>query len=93
MIKSLFDREYHICHSRFPVSPAKRLTGPLFFVIISVKKSACKDFSRLISTTRAGVRVASEKEYLDFILKQLSGLEGVSYRPMMGEYILYFRKK
>ena len=37
--------------------------------------------------------MASEKEYLDFILKQLSGPEGVSYRPMMGEYILYFRKK
>lgn len=48
---------------------------------------------RLISTTRGGVRVASEKEYLDFILKQLSGPEGVSYRPKMGEYILYFRKK
>ncbi|MBO4880713.1 MAG: TfoX/Sxy family protein [Firmicutes bacterium] len=35
--------------------------------------------------------MASSKEYLDFILDQLSGLDGVSYRAMMGEYILYFR--
>ena len=37
--------------------------------------------------------MASGKEYLDFILEQLSGLENVSYRPMMGEYILYWRGK
>ena len=37
--------------------------------------------------------MASSKEYLDFILDQLSGLDGVSYRAMMGEYILYFRGK
>jgi TfoX/Sxy family transcriptional regulator of competence genes len=35
--------------------------------------------------------VASAKEYLDFILEQLSGLDQVTYRPMMGEYILYYR--
>ena len=33
--------------------------------------------------------MASNKEYLAFILDQLSGLENVSYRAMMGEYILY----
>ena len=33
--------------------------------------------------------MASSKEYLEFILDQLSGLEDVSYRAMMGEYILY----
>ena len=33
--------------------------------------------------------MASSKEYLEFILDQLSGLENVSYRAMMGEYILY----
>ena len=32
--------------------------------------------------------MASSKEYLDYILGQLSGLD-VSYRPMMGEYVLY----
>ena len=37
--------------------------------------------------------MASHKEYLDFILEQLSGLESVTYRAMMGEYILYWRGK
>ena len=37
--------------------------------------------------------MASTKEYLDFIIDQLSGLDGVSYRAMMGEYIIYFRGK
>ena len=35
--------------------------------------------------------MASSKEYLDFILDQFSELEEMSYRPMMGEYILYYR--
>ena len=34
--------------------------------------------------------MASSKEYLDFILEQLSELEDVSYRTMMGEYIIYY---
>ena len=29
--------------------------------------------------------MASSKEYLDFILEQLSDVEGVTYRAMMGE--------
>ncbi len=33
--------------------------------------------------------MASSKEYLDFILEQLAGVEGVTWRAMMGEYILY----
>lgn len=37
--------------------------------------------------------MASSKEYLQFILGQLSELEEVTYRAMMGEYILYYRKK
>lgn len=37
--------------------------------------------------------MASGKEYLDFILEQLSGLEGITYKPMMGEYILYLHGK
>ena len=37
--------------------------------------------------------MASRKEYLHFILEQLSDLDGVSYRRMMGEYILYDRGK
>ena len=35
--------------------------------------------------------MASSKEYLDFILDQLSGLDGITCKSMMGEYILYFR--
>ena len=34
--------------------------------------------------------MASSKEYLDFILAQLSELDGITYRAMMGEYILYY---
>ena len=37
--------------------------------------------------------MASSKRYLDFILEQLSGLDDVSYRAMMGEYIIYCRGK
>jgi TfoX/Sxy family transcriptional regulator of competence genes len=37
--------------------------------------------------------MASSKEYLVFILEQLSELEGISYRAMMGEYILYYGGK
>ncbi len=37
--------------------------------------------------------MASSKEYLGFVLEQLSGLEGISYRAMMGEYIIYYKGK
>ena len=37
--------------------------------------------------------MASSKEYLDFILEQLSVLDDVSHRAMMGEYIVYYRGK
>ena len=37
--------------------------------------------------------MASSREYLDFILEQLSGLESITYRAMMGEFILYYRGK
>ena len=37
--------------------------------------------------------MASSKDYLDFVLEQLSGLEEITYRAMMGEYILYYRGK
>ena len=35
--------------------------------------------------------MASSKEYLDYILDQLSELDGISHRAMMGEYIIYYR--
>ena len=37
--------------------------------------------------------MSSSKEYLAFILDQLSGMDGISSRGMMGEYILYYRGK
>ncbi|MBO4869918.1 MAG: TfoX/Sxy family protein [Clostridia bacterium] len=37
--------------------------------------------------------MASDKEYLDFVTDQLSLLDGVTYRAMMGEYIIYLRGK
>ena len=37
--------------------------------------------------------MASSKEYLNFILEQLSGLEEITYKPMMGEFIIYYRGK
>ena len=37
--------------------------------------------------------MASSKEYLNFIVNQLSELEDISYRAMMGEYILYYKGK
>ncbi|MDO5845947.1 MAG: TfoX/Sxy family protein [Methanocorpusculum sp.] len=35
--------------------------------------------------------MASTREYLTFILEQLSSLDDISYRAMMGEFILYYR--
>ena len=37
--------------------------------------------------------MSSTKEYLEFILEQLSNLNGIRYRAMMGEYIIYYRNK
>ena len=37
--------------------------------------------------------MASSKDYLEYILDQLSGLDAVSYRAMMGEYVIYYRGK
>lgn len=37
--------------------------------------------------------MATNKEYLDFILDQLSDLDGITYKAMMGEYIIYYHGK
>ena len=37
--------------------------------------------------------MASSKEYLEFIIEQLSLLEDITYKAMMGEYIIYYRGK
>lgn len=33
--------------------------------------------------------MATKREYLDYVLEQLSGVDGITHRAMMGEYILY----
>ncbi len=35
----------------------------------------------------------SSSSYFEFIMDQLSGLEGITFRTMMGEYIIYYREK
>lgn len=37
--------------------------------------------------------MASSKEYLDFVLEQLSELDDITYKAMMGEYIIYYKGK
>jgi len=37
--------------------------------------------------------MASSKNYLEYIMDQLSDLDGISSRAMMGEYIIYYRGK
>ena len=37
--------------------------------------------------------MASSKEYLEFVLEQLAELDKITYRAMMGEYIIYYRGK
>ena len=37
--------------------------------------------------------MASSKDYLEYILDQLSDLDDISYRAMMGEFIIYYRGK
>ncbi len=37
--------------------------------------------------------MASDREYLQFILDQLSGAEGLSHRAMMGEFLFYMQGK
>ena len=47
-----------------------------------------------MSVRRLKVRdMASDKDYLDFVLEQLSLLNDITYRAMMGEFIIYYRKK
>ena len=37
--------------------------------------------------------MATGKGYLEYVLEQLAGLEDISCRQMMGEYIIYYRGK
>jgi TfoX/Sxy family transcriptional regulator of competence genes len=35
--------------------------------------------------------MASSKEYRDYILEELNLLDDITYKPMMGEYLLYYK--
>lgn len=37
--------------------------------------------------------MSTSKEYLNFVLEQLSSLDGISHRMMMGEYLIYYHGK
>lgn len=37
--------------------------------------------------------MATTKDYLQYILDQISDLDNITYRQMMGEYILYYNWK
>ena len=58
--------------------------------ILSIRKRSA-DWAD--SGAQEGDIMASSKAYLDFILEQLSELDDVEHRAMMGEYIIYYRGK
>ena len=37
--------------------------------------------------------MASSRDYLEFVLDQLSALDDISYKAMMGEFIIYYQGK
>lgn len=60
--------------------------------VLSTAKKTRTDRGRM-QTEKGNGFMASSREYLDFIMEQLSGLKDISFRAMMGEYILYYRGK
>lgn len=36
--------------------------------------------------------MSTTKEYRDFVLEKLRILDNITYKPMMGEYLLYYNK-
>ena len=37
--------------------------------------------------------MSTSKEYMDFVLEQLDGISGVTYRKMFGEYLVYVQER
>lgn len=46
-----------------------------------------------LALTIGDLEMASSKDYLQFVLEQLSELQEITYRAMMGEFIIYYRGK
>ena len=37
--------------------------------------------------------MSTSKEYMEFVLEQLDGISGVTYRKMFGEYLVYVQER
>ena len=57
-----------------------------------MQRSSTRERARQLQVVEE-IDVASSKEYLDFILEQLSDLDDISCKAMMGEYIIYYKGK
>ena len=55
--------------------------------------SGLKESIGIIKFKIVGLEMASSKDYLQFVLEQLSELQEITYRAMMGEFIIYYRGK
>ena len=55
--------------------------------------SGLKESIGIIKFKIGDLEMASSKEYLQFVLEQLSELQEITYRAMMGEFIIYYRGK
>ena len=79
------------------VIPKKWFMNP--FVKTYLKKttkaicSGLKESIGIIKFKIGGLEMASSKDYLQFVLEQLSELQEITYRAMMGEFIIYYRGK
>ncbi len=55
--------------------------------------SGLKESIGIIKFKIGDLEMASSKDYLQFVLEQLSELKEITYRAMMGEFIIYYRGK
>jgi TfoX/Sxy family transcriptional regulator of competence genes len=55
--------------------------------------SGLKESIGIIKFKIGDLEMASSKDYLQFVLEQLSELQEITYRAMMGEFIIYYRGK
>ncbi len=55
-----------------------------------MRSCAARKRNKIISDEH---HMSTTKEYLSFLSEQLSSLDGISFRPMMGEYLIYYHDK
>ena len=65
----------------------------LFEKTTKVICSGLKESIGIIKFKIGDLEMASSKDYLQFVLEQLSELQEITYRAMMGEFIIYYRGK